>query len=462
MLFQSVQLPLPKLPTMTTQLAKAFNAIPQDKGPSGLWHFDLRYNPLEPNPHHILVCVQVHGNAIHVERLPVGLPSDKSGIEYFPESAVEAAPEIALAIVHIFVNKLNTPGSADSQGPAMLIPSKLTMRDRDLPLYVGRELKNLGILPTSLRNITISSPHVNERATVRLHPVFNKMKKQAGYKGANAALIPTPESIGLWNFKLDPPFIDNSPGLFKEHMEYVRLKLNTAPPLVRQDQINMRSELSDTMEMLDEEPEEVVREDADDGDPYSAFDYGMRLYVGLGCKRNRTLARYYVVKAAISPDAPDGLKAAAHSFLLDWLVHSSKDDFRKRYLYAATHHANMATVLCRTAPPPGVPATLPSSPTVLSFMRDVFERQVSEAPDLRLFCKDGIRAAEERLKQVEFGQEKLQAKKLKAPLKYRCAAVGCGVEADKGKMLAQCKRIFMSSSQPPSDVLYSFQRCGKM
>ena len=429
---------------MSTQLVKAFNSIPQEKGPSGIWHFDLRYNPLEPNPHHILVCVQVHGNAIHVEPLPIGFPSGGTGIEYFPESALEAAPEIALAIVHIFVNKLNTLGSEDSQGPAILIPSKLTMRDRDLPLYVGRELRNLGVLPTSLHNIAISSPTVNERATARLHPVFSKMKKQAGYKGANATLIPTPESIGLWNFKLDPPRIDNSPGLYKEHLEYVQLKLNTSPQLLHMDRANYRTELANTMEMLEEVPEDVVREDADDGDPDAAYDYGMRLYVGLGCKRNRTLARYYVVKAITSPDASDELQAAAHSFLLNWCVHSSKDDFRKRYLYAATHHANMATVLCRAsyaAQPPGASEMMPSTPAVLSFMRDVFLRMVSEAPDLALFCKDGRRAADERLKQVAAGQEKLQAKKLKAPLKYRCAAVGCGVEADKGKMLAQCKRI---------------------
>lgn len=425
---------------MSMQLVKAFNALPKATGPSGLWHFDLRYNPLEPNPHHVLVCIQVHSNVIHVERLPVGLPADQNGIEYFPESAREAAPEIALAILHIFVNKLNKTGTLGSLGSTMLLPSNLTMRDRELPTAVGRQLKNLGVRPLPLHNIAISPPHINELASARLEPVFKKMKKDAGYKAADAALIPTPESIGLWNFKLDPYRVDRSPGLFKEHLEYMRLRTNTAAPLI-QEQRNMRTELAMTMSLVENDPEEFVKADADDGDPCAAFDYGMRLYVGLECTRNRTLARYYVVKAAISPDSPDELKSAAHSFLIEWLVHSSASDFRKRYLYAATHHANMATVLCRAAQPPDTADLLPSSPSVLSFMRDIFGRQVVSAPDLRLFCKAGMRAADDRLKQVESGQQKFQVKKLKTPLRYCCAALGCGVEADKGKMLAQCKPV---------------------
>jgi len=60
-------------------------------------------------------------------------------------------------------------------------------------------------------------------------------------------------------------------------------------------------------------------------------------------------------------------------------------------------------------------------------------------PELYVFFKDAIKAMNERTKQVESGRKKMQQKRMKKPNRYRCAAVGCGVEADARKMLSQCQ-----------------------
>lgn len=58
-------------------------------------------------------------------------------------------------------------------------------------------------------------------------------------------------------------------------------------------------------------------------------------------------------------------------------------------------------------------------------------------PELCLLCKDAIDGYEDISRQVAEEREKMQAKRLKNPQRYWCAAVGCGVEADSGKMLSR-------------------------
>ena len=66
----------------------------------------------------------------------------------------------------------------------------------------------------------------------------------------------------------------------------------------------------------------------------------------------------------------------------------------------------------------------------------------------------------EENRQVEGEKEKMQLKRLKNPRRYRCAAVGCGVEADSEKMLSQCTSYSLFLF-PPSDAETS-QRFRKM
>ena len=113
------------------------------------------------------------------------------------------------------------------------------------------------------------------------------------------------------------------------------------------------------LKMLEEIPEGVVKADADAGDADAALDYGVRrvlfypsflhvnnhssvtlsplnrLSLGLGCTRDRTKSRIYLIKAILSPTASDKTKATAHGALINWYVSSSQSDFRSRYLLAA-------------------------------------------------------------------------------------------------------------------------------
>ena len=83
-----------------------------------------------------------------------------------------------------------------------------------------------------------------------------------------------------------------------------------------------------------------------------------------------------------------------------------------------------------------------------------------DAPELYLFYKDAQDVYEARNRQVEGEKEKMQLKKMKNPRRDRCAAVGCGVEADSGKMLSWCRSYFLFLF-PPSDAETS-QRFRKM
>ena len=55
-----------------------------------------------------------------------------------------------------------------------------------------------------------------------------------------------------------------------------------------------------------------------------------------------------------------------------------------------------------------------------------------------MWYRDAIGAMEFRERQYASGREKMEGRRLRMPNRYRCAAVGCGIEADTGRMLMQC------------------------
>ena len=89
----------------------------------------------------------------------------------------------------------------------------------------------------------------------------------------------------------------------------------------------------------------------------------------------------------------------------------------------------------------------------------LFEHMAKNPQELCLVYKDAIDGYEDENRQVAEEREKVQAKRLKNPQRYRCAAVRCGVEADSGKILSRCT----SSLFPPSEpVLTTGGRLRKM
>ncbi|KDR76932.1 hypothetical protein GALMADRAFT_138969 [Galerina marginata CBS 339.88] len=434
---------------MSSRLVKKFNALPRnEKAPSGLvpneWHFDLRYIQIEPTPGHIVAIIQPQSQFIHMERLPVGIGGRTSGITFFPESGKEAAPEVAKALLHAFVDNLGQNQMMGSNAPPVFAPWKLTTEDKDLAAAVGEEFKRLGVRAKELHKISVSSKSVNKIMDTAFRKLFATLKQAVGFTGIAGDVIMKPDSICFHNFKLTPApkkpsLLDHEEGPFDLALNYLQQLMNSRPPnasdidtktlLTAQGQ-----ELPILMKKVEDKPAAIVKAEADGGDPDAALDYGLRLLVGLGCDANRTSARTYLIKALSSPKATDELKAIAHGILIDWYVSSCVNDFRSRYMFAASHHANIAAALCRRVSPPGTHA----SPAVLWFMSKVFEPQSKKAPELYLWFKDAVKALEFRNAQMADGRKKMEQKRLKNPNRYCCAAVGCGIEADSGRMLLRC------------------------
>ena len=452
---------------MSKTLVKSFNALPRNpKAPSGFvpneWHFDIRYIQIEPTPSHVLFLLQPQSQFVHLERLPLGLSPGASGLTFFPETGREAAPELVKGLLHSFVNNLGLNRSGEKIFGA---PWKLSTEDRELAEAVGEEVKRLGVRAEALWTIGVSSPRVNGLAQTAFENYFGTLKKSIGINDLSAAAIVAPDSIIFSTFKADgePQVCVDMSNLNAENkdialaMNYVQLRAAASPVtelepntkrMLEQQQIHIQ----EFYLSLDQRTEAIVRAEADAGDPEALAEYGLRyashyfvcavdlplsidrLYLGVACTRNRTLSRVYFLKALSAPNVTDTLKAMTHGLLIDWYISASKESRRARYLYAASHHANISARLCRLVSPKGAP----SSPLVFNFMISVFEPCSKQVPELYYFYKDAVRAMQERAEQMRLGGEKLHIKRMKQPNRYRCATPGCAIEADTGAKLSQC------------------------
>ena len=453
---------------MTSKLVQSFNALPRhSKTPSGLvpneWHFDIRYVHLEKTPSHILAIMQPESRYFHMERLPIGLSTESSGIAFFPESAKEAAPQVAKAILYAFVQRLGQKQMMTFSGSMtstdQLAPWRLTTEDKALATAVGAEFKRLGVCPDALCRIGVSTTSMNKIMQDKFHNLFRGLMKMVGIKDHISPFISTPMSIVFQKLhpRAHPKPSEGEDGKLELALNYAQ-ELCRSRPLKSNEEVGAASlgiveEIKAVQKMITERPVNLVKAEADAGDPESAFDYGLRcvtfqsslhlfhvsfyvrLLVGLGCEYDRTLARAYIIKALSSTRASDELKCAAHGTLINWYMSADEKTLPTRYLFTASHHANIAASLCRRVSPPGAPA----SPAVLWFMSRVFEPHSHNVPELMYFFKDAWRAWEDRTAQMAAGREKMEEKRLKYPNRYRCAAVGCGIEADTGKMLQKCK-----------------------
>ncbi|KAF8162603.1 hypothetical protein B0H34DRAFT_650049 [Crassisporium funariophilum] len=450
---------------MATTLVNDFNALPRKQmAPSGLvpnqWHFDLRYIQIEPTPSHVVAIIQPQSQFIHIERLPLGISSATSGIAFFPESGEQAAVEVAKALLHAFVNNLGHNRMMGDNAPPAFAPWKITTEDKHLASAVGKELKRLGVRAEELHNIAVSKKAVNQIMDNAFNKLFVTLKRAVGLTGIAGGIIMTPQSITFHHLMLTPrPAIsDHRLDSFELALKYTEQLARGRPPKTSDMHskimlANQGLEIEAILKKIERKPENVIKAEADGGDPDTAFDYGVRLLVGLGCNANRTISRDYLIKALSSSEATDELKATAHGILIDWYVSSGASDFRARYMFAAFHHANIAAALCLRVSPPGAH----SSPAVLWFMSRVFEPQSHNVPEVYMWFQDAIKAWEFRKAQMEAGREEMEQRRLKSPNRYSCAAVGCGIEADSGKMLSQCA----GKCDPDKKPSYCSKECQK-
>jgi hypothetical protein len=94
-------------------------------------------------------------------------------------------------------------------------------------------------------------------------------------------------------------------------------------------------------------------------------------------------------------------------------------------------------------------------------MKTTLDPYSENAPEVCLLWKECWKAWVDRKRQVEGEKGKMDEKRVRKPHRYRCAAVGCEIEADKGRMLLQCSFSFfifsfLSSSSSPFFFLSFF------
>ncbi|RDB30503.1 hypothetical protein Hypma_007258 [Hypsizygus marmoreus] len=341
---------------------KAYNAFARPSlAPSGMvpnhWHFDLRYIALEP-PSHILFLVQLESSFIHSERLPLTPTASniESGITYFPESGVTAAPEICKALIHSFLSSFGSAKFTRGAPPPLYAPFKLTTEDPTIAAAVTAEFQRLGVRADLCKvHVVRGKPLVDAQAAFKRF--WEGLKTQIGFTGLAGACFPAPDSIMFRGFQAaqwgEGPERDETERLlcYVRQLAGIR-RLDQVP---EDSQRDLLEQLEAVTALTNGKAIEIVRAEADAGNSESAIDYALRVQAGIKCTPNREVFHSYVTKVITSARSTPQQKSKAHALLLEWYSLASADkSIRYRYLHAAAYHANQATILASGAALPAV------------------------------------------------------------------------------------------------------------
>ncbi|KAJ7645819.1 hypothetical protein B0H17DRAFT_1215856 [Mycena rosella] len=406
-----------------------FNKLPRSRrSPSGrvpnVWHFDIRYVQLQP-PSHMVFLLQPESSFVHTEMLPIGQPHGL-GFAFFPDTAKEAAVEIARALIHAFVSSLGA-SKFEKNPPPPYAPWAFTTDDLGLSKEVGAELKRLGVKAPELCDVKFV-PKLTEEAHAAYKEVFESMKKMLRMNDMACAAFTAPSGISFSYFKL-APWVEPKSDEMEAAVAYSQ-RLSSARPLTANRELgDFTKEIQATMELLRQRRSATVRAEADAGNPQAGLEYSVRLQYGIQCAPSRALCRQYLIKVITNNKADDTMKSIAHSLLIDWYVQAFEDgQSAARYVHAAAHSADEAVRL----------ASGLSSPAVLFFARHVLEKHASVAVELYAQYKHVWEAKDRREAEMAKANNKATLKRMKQPNRYMCANVDCPVSSDSGHMLQQC------------------------
>jgi hypothetical protein len=325
-----------------------------------------------------------------------------------------------------------------------------------LSIAVADEFKKIGSRDDLCKiHVVKGKPLVD--AQIAFDGFWKALKVQIGLTGLAGDALATPDSIG---------FHDYRPATWVEHVNdddtqkacaYAQRLSSTRPISVGIDSRDagemMMNELRIVLELINAKSADEARAQADAGNAESAIDYALRcviqnsatlvcrstlchsayfittprLQFGFKCPPSRRLSRVYLLKALSSSSATSVHKSMAHALLIDW--YTAGDDLRKRYLHGAAYHANQAVQL----------ASGQACPAVLFFGARILEPNSYKALEFCVQYKAVWAALDARQKEMEKEQSKAEEKRMKRANRYRCANVGCSVQADTGKMLSQCE-----------------------
>ncbi|KAJ7454694.1 hypothetical protein FB451DRAFT_1278997 [Mycena latifolia] len=406
-----------------------FNKLPRSpRAPSGLvpnvWHFDIRYVQLQP-PSNMVFLLQPESSYVHTELVPIGQPQGL-GFAFFPDTAKEAAPEIAKALIHAFVTSFGV-GKFQRHPPPPYAPWSFTTDDRGLAKEVGAELKRLGVEAPEVCDVKFA-PKLTKQAHTAFSEVFTSMKNTLDMAPILRAAIVAPSGISFSYFKL-APWVEEKSDENEAALAYAQ-RLSSARPLATpQVTDDFLTEVQVTVGMLQQRTSVTVLAEAEAGNPQAALEYALRLQYGIQCTPSRSLCRQYLIKVILNKKADDTMKSIAHSLLIDWYVSNVfESDSPVRYIHAAAHSADEAVRLAG-----GV-----SSPAVLFFALHVLEKHASRAVELYAQYKNVWKAKDKREQEMAEAESKATQKRMKQPNRYMCANVDCPVSADSGHMLSRC------------------------
>nr|GAT60616.1 predicted protein [Mycena chlorophos] len=190
---------------------------------------------------------------------------------------------------------------------------------------------------------------------------------------------------------------------------------------------------SESQAML-RKPFAAVLQAAESGDPMMFVDCAARSYLGLGCTRDRQTARNYLIEAAFHPKATEATRATAHAMLTRWYHDMSGPggSMRMRYLYASLHHACLAVTYAKPISPPGF--SIPQILLAFTKMQDLILKDNPQVKTQYPALFAALKEAKDRYDR----DTQASYERMKQPLRYRCAVLGCGIEADHGRMLKRC------------------------
>lgn len=253
-----------------------------------------------------------------------------------------------------------------------------------------------------------------------------------GITGLPEEVLTTPDSVGFHNYHPGTWTGDVNDDDTQKALAYCERLSSTRPISVGDDPRDagekVFKDMQTVLRLINTKYADDVRAEADAGNAEAAIDYALRVQFGFECTPSRQLSRIYLLKAISSPTATSAQKSMAHALLIEWFTRASTNDFRKRYLHAAAHHANQAVEL----------AAGEACPAVLFFGSRVLEPISHTALEFCVQYKPLWAALEKRYKQMEKEQGKAEQKKAKRANRYRCANIGCSVQADTGRMLSRC------------------------
>ncbi|KAJ8088474.1 hypothetical protein PM082_022547 [Marasmius tenuissimus] len=416
--------------------------MPKNSSRPSAYHFDVRYIPIEPYPSHILFILNTTTNAKHIERLPVDLDEHTSGIEFFPETAEHAAPEVAKGLVKHLKNNLHVFTEGGS-GSGMSVSTD----DPTLSKIVAAELKKLGYPRAQVQTKSIVFLAQRE-----FDDAFRDMKRKANppLSPTVASSLQTPESIGFHNFR--PPSLETFPDVENAVQErqvrvtqYLQYLTNARPA---QSLTDLRFNIMEEMDMLERlfvaKPLDMIEREAEQGVAESQLDYALRLRAGIQTAPNFRLCRDILAKTATNPNAPPVTRSIAHANLMNW--HTSCSDFRTRNMFLAAHHANQALIHASDNP----------SPAVMHFSKELEGNVHTYRQPVVKHMYEKLWAAK-RKRDIEYAEEIARSgrKRIQRPNVYRCANVGCGMETSHGKLFQKCGGKCDADKKPS----YCGQKC---